>query len=337
MITRPGVARRPVLRRARRARAPATACSRCCPVGAQRAAVVTQAGDRRGRRPRRRAPGVHRSATARTPSTSAPSRTCAGDFARWGLTRGDVVVAVGGGVVTDTAGFAAAVLPPGRAGRARPDDAARPGRRRHRRQDRREPARGQEPRRRVLAAVGGAVRHRGPRHAAAREYRSGLARWPSTTSSASTTCSTSPSTSASPPACGARPRWSAPTSARAAAGRSSTTATRWPTPSRPPGGYDLRHGEAVGIGLVYAAELALPARPHRRRPGRPSTAAVVAGYDLPIDLPAGVDADELVDLIGRDKKAVDGPHVRARRARRRRAGDRRRPRRSLRRRPGGRA
>src|SRR5438477_7285750 len=31
------------------------------------------------------------------------------DFARWGLTRSDVVVAVGGGVVTDTAGFAAAV------------------------------------------------------------------------------------------------------------------------------------------------------------------------------------------------------------------------------------
>src|SRR5690606_26483368 len=30
------------------------------------------------------------------------------DFARWGLTRGDVVVAVGGGMVTDVAGFAAA-------------------------------------------------------------------------------------------------------------------------------------------------------------------------------------------------------------------------------------
>ena len=30
-------------------------------------------------------------------------------FSRWGLTRADVVVAVGGGVVTDTAGFAAAV------------------------------------------------------------------------------------------------------------------------------------------------------------------------------------------------------------------------------------
>ena len=31
------------------------------------------------------------------------------DWAQWGLTRGDCVVAVGGGVVTDTAGFAAAV------------------------------------------------------------------------------------------------------------------------------------------------------------------------------------------------------------------------------------
>ena len=31
------------------------------------------------------------------------------------------------------------------------------------------------------------------------------------------------------------------------------------------GGYDLRHGEAVAIGLVYAAELARAPRPHRRR------------------------------------------------------------------------
>ena len=31
------------------------------------------------------------------------------DFARFGLTRGDVVVSVGGGLVTDVAGFAAAV------------------------------------------------------------------------------------------------------------------------------------------------------------------------------------------------------------------------------------
>src|SRR4051794_38439399 len=32
------------------------------------------------------------------------------DFARWGLTRGDVVVAVGGGLVTDLAGFAASAF-----------------------------------------------------------------------------------------------------------------------------------------------------------------------------------------------------------------------------------
>ena len=33
------------------------------------------------------------------------------------------------------------------------------------------------------------------------------------------------------------------------------------------GGFDLRHGEAVAIGLVFAAELARAAGPHRRRPG----------------------------------------------------------------------
>jgi 5-deoxy-5-amino-3-dehydroquinate synthase len=33
---------------------------------------------------------------------------------------------------------------------------------------------------------------------------------------------------------------------------------------------------------------------------------VVAAYDLPGTLPDGVDVDELVELFGRDKKAVDG-------------------------------
>jgi 5-deoxy-5-amino-3-dehydroquinate synthase len=71
------------------------------------------------------------------------------------------------------------------------------------------------------------------------------------------------------------------------------------------GRYDLRHGEAVGIGLVYAAHLAL-------RLGRVDEARVaahrlvVAGYDLPLDAPPGLDAGELVDLMARDKKAVDG-------------------------------
>jgi 5-deoxy-5-amino-3-dehydroquinate synthase len=79
------------------------------------------------------------------------------------------------------------------------------------------------------------------------------------------------------------------------------------------GHYDLRHGEAVAIGLVYAAELA-------RRLGRIDAArvaehrSVVAGYDLPLNSPEGLDPDELVTLFGRDKKSVgaitfvlDGP------------------------------
>ena len=80
------------------------------------------------------------------------------------------------------------------------------------------------------------------------------------------------------------------------------------------GGYDLRHGEAVAVGLVYAAELAHRAGridahrvdEHRR---------VVSGYGLPTSLPADADAAGLVELFSRDKKAVggvtfmlDGPH-----------------------------
>ena len=71
------------------------------------------------------------------------------------------------------------------------------------------------------------------------------------------------------------------------------------------GGYDLRHGEAVAIGLVYAAELARSlgridderVAEHRR---------VVDGYGLSGSLPAGADPDELMAAMGRDKKAIDG-------------------------------
>lgn len=71
------------------------------------------------------------------------------------------------------------------------------------------------------------------------------------------------------------------------------------------GRFDLRHGEAVAIGLIYAAELA-------QRIGRIDAAAVarhrdvVAGYDLPMRLPPGADPDELLALMGRDKKALTG-------------------------------
>jgi 5-deoxy-5-amino-3-dehydroquinate synthase len=71
------------------------------------------------------------------------------------------------------------------------------------------------------------------------------------------------------------------------------------------GHHELRHGEAVGIGLVFAALLAERlGRIDRQRVDRHR--AVVAGYDLPLAPPPGCDLDELVTLMGRDKKAVDG-------------------------------
>ena len=67
-------------------------------------------------------------------------------------------------------------LPARRAGRPAPDDAGGPGRLRLRRQDRRRPARGQELRRRVPPAVGGAGRSGGAGHAPAARARRGLGR-----------------------------------------------------------------------------------------------------------------------------------------------------------------
>jgi 5-deoxy-5-amino-3-dehydroquinate synthase len=77
--------------------------------------------------------------------------------------------------------------------------------------------------------------------------------------------------------------------------------------------WDLQHGEAVAIGLIFAALLA-------RRLGRIDDArvtqhrAVVGSYDLPMELPPGAVASELVTFMGRDKKAhqdltfvLDGP------------------------------
>ena len=77
--------------------------------------------------------------------------------------------------------------------------------------------------------------------------------------------------------------------------------------------WDLRHGEAVAIGLVFAAMLARRldridderVALHRR---------VVAGFDLYADIPVGASAAELVEFMARDKKArhdltfvLDGP------------------------------
>lgn len=69
--------------------------------------------------------------------------------------------------------------------------------------------------------------------------------------------------------------------------------------------HELTHGEAVAVGLVFAGELA-------HRLGRidddrlAEHRRVVAAYDLPSAMPEGLGNTELVELMGRDKKAIDG-------------------------------
>ncbi|MDQ3384887.1 MAG: 3-dehydroquinate synthase [Actinomycetota bacterium] len=274
------------------------------PVGVRRAAVVTQAGigidvD----------PGVeHRTFTIGdgegAKSLETVEELCRA-WARWGLTRADVVVAVGGGVVTDTAGFAAAVyhrgIPVVNVSTT---------------------LLGQ-----VDAAIGGKTGVNVPegknligafwQPAAVlcdtevlgalppREYRSGLGEM------------------AKYRFLGAEDLLDLPLDERVAAcvaikadvvggderegGRRAilnyghTLAHALETA----GSYDLRHGEAVAIGLVFAAELAV-------RLGRIDATGVaehratVAAYDLPTKVPPGLDPDELIGLFSRDKKAIDG-------------------------------
>jgi 5-deoxy-5-amino-3-dehydroquinate synthase len=79
------------------------------------------------------------------------------------------------------------------------------------------------------------------------------------------------------------------------------------------GRFDLRHGEAVAIGLVFAAELAAElGRIDGARVGE--HLAVIDAYGLDASLPSGLDHDELLALMARDKKALgsltfvlDGP------------------------------
>lgn len=78
--------------------------------------------------------------------------------------------------------------------------------------------------------------------------------------------------------------------------------------------WDLRHGEAVAIGLLFAAQLA-------RRMGRIDEARVeehrrvIGSFDLPTELPPNAEAAELLGFMARDKKAqqdltfvLDGPN-----------------------------
>jgi 5-deoxy-5-amino-3-dehydroquinate synthase len=226
-------------------------------------------------------------------------------FSRWGLTRGDVVVAVGGGVVTDTAGFAAAVYHRGVRWVAVPTTLL-----------------GQ-----VDAAVGGKTGVNLPegknlvgafwQPAAVlcdtevletlppREYRSGLgeiAKYHFLGGEGLADCNLDERVAkcvaikaevvASDEREGGR---------RAVLNYGHTLGHALETA----GHYDLRHGEAVAIGLVFAAVLAERlgridrerVEEHRR---------VVGGYDLPMTLPPDADTAQLVELMGRDKKAVRG-------------------------------
>jgi 5-deoxy-5-amino-3-dehydroquinate synthase len=79
------------------------------------------------------------------------------------------------------------------------------------------------------------------------------------------------------------------------------------------GGYGLRHGEAVAVGLIFAAHLA-----HRLGRIDESRLAhhyqVVRSFGLPETAPAGIEHEDLMTLMGRDKKSsgpmtfvLDGP------------------------------
>ena len=274
------------------------------PVGAARAAVVTQ--DAIG-------VGVDAGVEQRTFTMGAGEMAkdletvedLCRQFSRWGLTRGDVVVAVGGGVVTDTAGFAAAVYHRGVRWVAMPTTLL-----------------GQ-----VDAAIGGKTGVNLPEGKnlvgafwqpsavlcdtevletlPPREYRSGLgemAKYHFLGGEALIDCNLEERVArcvaikadvvAGDEREGGR---------RAILNYGHTLGHALETA----GHYDLRHGEAVAIGLVFAAVLAERlgridrdrVAEHRR---------VVGGYDLPMNLPPDADTTQLIELMGRDKKAVNG-------------------------------
>jgi 5-deoxy-5-amino-3-dehydroquinate synthase len=225
-------------------------------------------------------------------------------FADWGVTRADVVVAVGGGVVTDVAGFAAAVYHRGVAVVHVPTSLL-----------------GQ-----VDAAIGGKTGVNLPegknlvgafwQPAAVvcdtetlatlppREYRSGLGEMAKYAflgvdrlqdmdlEEAVAAC-----VACKADIVGADEREAG---RRALLNYGHTLAHALETVGR----YDVRHGEAVGMGLVFVARLA--ARLGRITPLRVSEhERLVTGYDLPIRLPPGVDLDQLITVMRRDKKATD--------------------------------
>jgi 5-deoxy-5-amino-3-dehydroquinate synthase len=230
-------------------------------------------------------------------------------WARWGLTRADVVIAVGGGVVTDTGGFAAAVYHRGVAVIHVATTLLA----------------------QVDAAIGGKTGVNLPEgknlvgafwqpHAVLcdtevlqtlpqREYRSGcgeMAKYAFLGVAGLRDLSLDEAVAAcvrckADVVAGDEREDTGNRRGRATLNYGHTLAHALETA----GGYDLRHGEAVAIGLVFAARLA-------ERLGRIDRArvqdhrALVHAYDLPSRLPPDVDQAQLLELMAHDKKAVDG-------------------------------
>ncbi|HVL03465.1 MAG TPA: 3-dehydroquinate synthase family protein [Acidimicrobiales bacterium] len=280
--------------------------ARVIPPGAARAAIVTQPGIGVEVEP-----GIEHQQFAMGDGEEAKSlatvgHLCAG-FARWGLTRGDVVVAVGGGVVTDTAGFAAAVYHRGVAVVHVATTLL-----------------GQ-----VDAAIGGKTGvnlAEGKNLVGAfwqpaavlcdtdvlatlppRELRSGQGEMAKYRFLGVEDLLELPIEHQVAACVRAKAAVVAVDEHEGASGRRATLnyGHTLAHALETAGGYDLRHGEAVAVGLVFAAELA-------RHLGRIDSARVaehremVETYDLPTRLPPGVDPAALVRLIARDKKAVTG-------------------------------
>ena len=274
------------------------------PLGAERAAVVTQADigvpvD----------PGVEHEAFLLDDGEEAKCLASVEDlcrrFARWGLTRRDVVVAVGGGVVTDTAGFAAAVYHRGVRVVHVPTTLL-----------------GQ-----VDAAIGGKTGVNLPEGKnlvgafwqpsavlcdtevlstlPPREYASGLGEMAKYHFLTGIELADLPLDERVAECVRIKAeivtRDTTEQGDRALLNYGHTLAHALEIA----GDHDLRHGEAVAVGLVFAAELARGMEriddervgDHRR---------VVEGYGLPTTVDAGLGAGDLVDLMRRDKKAFDG-------------------------------
>jgi len=287
------------------------------PVGAVRAAIVTQAGIGvavdAGVQQRTFLVGEGEDAK----SLETVEDLCR-DFARFGLTRADVVVAVGGGMVTDTVGLAAALYHRGVAVVHVATSLLA----------------------QVDAAIGGKTGVNLPEGKnlvgafwqptgvlcdtevletlAPDEYRSGLgemAKYHFLTDDldlgelsltervarcvAIKAAFVSADEREDPSAL--RPGETPPAKSRAILNYGHTLAHALETA----GHYGLRHGEAVAVGLVFAARLAR--RLDRVDDDRVAEHVdVVAGYGLPTTVPPGTDEAELVDLMARDKKAVNG-------------------------------